>query len=276
MARTTVPVAAPPVAAPPVADGSRSPTDDARLDGAATALAAGLTTITAALAAFGTAGGILERMSINSPGLTRWGFGFAALAVALAITARVAPTPTLTRWLLAASAVLFGAALFILVDRAAQIPSTRERPQVQAVMSRGEDLVLEASVEAVGLASSESVRVAVDGFRPLTNGVCERGVEVPDTGTCLVRLYLARLGPDEAGRVETAVRLPLPERRFREVAVLAGTGDLREKCQLLDIPEGSPTEPLGVGTAEGCVRLRVPVFPTTSVTSTETSGGTTA
>src|SRR5919106_3727149 len=206
VARTTVPVAASPVAAAPVADGSRSPTDEARLDGAATALAAGLTTITAALAAFGTAGGILERMSINSPGLTRWGFGFAALAVALAITARVAPTPTLTRWLLAASAVLFGAALFILVDRAAQIPSTRERPQV----------------------------------------------------------------------LDTAVRLPLPERRFREVAVLAGTGDLREKCQLLDIPEGSPTEPLGVGTAEGCVRLRVPVFPTTSVTSTETSGGTTA
>jgi hypothetical protein len=44
----------------------------------------GLTTITAALAAFGTAGGILKRMSSNSPGLTRWGFGFAALAVALA------------------------------------------------------------------------------------------------------------------------------------------------------------------------------------------------
>jgi hypothetical protein len=116
-----------PAAPSPVSDGSRASPDDPNLNGAATALAAGLTTITAALAAFGTAGGILERMSINSPGLTRWGFGFAALAVALAITARVAPNPPLTRGLLAASALLFGGALFILVDRAAQIPSTRER-----------------------------------------------------------------------------------------------------------------------------------------------------
>jgi len=80
--------------------------------------------------------------------------------------------------------------------------------------------------------------------------------------------YLARLGPDDTGRVETTVRLPLPARRFREVAVLAGTGDLREKCQLLAVPEGSPTEPLGVGSGEGCVRLRVPLFPKTPVTTT--------
>lgn len=210
------------------------------VDSAAKWTAAAFGAVTTALGAVGATGGGLERVLRNELWLSLAAFGLIFFGIVLAVIARpniplAGTDATSNARLLMRAFVSFAFGLALALYLGVASPSTRERPQISASLTRGDRLLLDASVRASGMSSDSSLIVIVDGL--------------VGRDRAAIRLYKSQMGPDRQGLVSLPLKIEIPPGEFDEIAVAATfDAEQRDKCV-----EGN--------LAEGCVILRLPRVP---------------
>lgn len=246
-----------------------------RLDAAATWLAGGFSVVTVVLTAIGATGGALERMLRNHTMQSRWGFGLAAVAIAMAGFSKsffvsdptfkrmkrwkltrgrlralalflVGKSPeTLQKRLLLLGSTAFALGLFLLTDAAAKTPADDEKPAITATFKTADGpLTLHGTVRAGGLRSSSVIHVIATGlWRD------ERSGDL----TMKRRLYESRSGPDSTGVVNVTLDVPLTS-GFDHVAIVAAPQDAVDEAHQC-------TTEVEAKRLEGCFLVRTPNVP---------------
>jgi hypothetical protein len=198
--------------------------------GAARFLLAALPALGALLTALAITGDLVGRMARNHPWATSGSFGCAALAVFLGAVAAfgLRESSDAERRVLYLGLVVLGAGLLFTVYAGVRTWGDRPQPSVTITPKRGS--VVDVSVEASGLRSSDHLVVQVE--------------QLGRTGQPGQELYGASLGPDASGEVNQSVDVALPAGDFDDVGAKAWVGAEPRDCYRTD-------------SSTGCVRVHV-------------------
>lgn len=237
-----------------------------------------LTKAAGGIAAFATAfgglavAGVLEQVERNHAG---WLLAaLVAIVAAGVIWAAASAIPMRSSFrvgLEVAVAFLFAAGLLLGVRAIVLARGDDQRPSISAALTSEGGWTLEATVKAGGLRTDEHLRVLVEGISWQHDS--EGGPTPVELG--FARLYESWLGPDENGKVEHKVRVPLASAIGREAQDEVGVRawvvpPLPASCQSasrrrrLDVcadyaPPSCFDRPARRST--GCIRLRLPRGP---------------
>lgn len=193
-------------------------------------LAGGLTLFSGVAATVGVSTGTLQHLALNRPTTFFTLFTLAVLAVGVGILLPALwPSRSSDKWLAPGAVVLLGAMLglgwFAIRDT-----GTPRRPTAHVALSATADVVtLKGQVEARGLKAKEYVVVTVEG-RSSRVKLAKRIASKRRRGEVRARrdgheyghvVYVARVGPDDDGKVEAPIELAVRRKIYTRLVVSA-------------------------------------------------------
>lgn len=225
-------------------------TDDTGSRGIGTAtgwLAAGLTTLTASLAAVGgLTGGIARIFRNHSP----WGASLpfilvllgvlAALLVAVFQVKGTGEPAAWVRWVLGVAVGLSLAGVFVAVYLIASTVSIEDRPTLSADLVEGSSgaWTLKGAAVSSGLGADAKIQVYLYALPTDTeecepsDGSTKGGLKVTMDAACGRRLFYGTTGPDVDGVARQTFSVPLPDGKDLQSFVLTATlGNVPRTCE---------------------------------------------
>jgi hypothetical protein len=197
---------------------------------------AGVTALGAGIAVLANATGAFEQMQRNHPQWTAAVFAVALLAGVIVVAAGLLAGTTETV-LGIIGLVVFGlaagAGIWLLIDARGERPppSIKSDPK----------LSIAGSIKVEQMTASETLKVRVVANTASDNNVT--GIAIED------RLLDARMGSDASGAVDLPLDVPVPEKKYVWVNVLAWISEKPDDCF------GQRTNPKNT---PGCVAMRLP------------------
>jgi hypothetical protein len=201
---------------------------------------AGVTALGAGIAVLANATGAFEQMQRNRPQLTALVFSVALLAGVIVVAAGLLSGTTETV-LGIVGLVVFGLAaavgIWLLIDSRGERPP----PSIKVAFKTDPNLSVVGSIKVEQMTASETLKVRVVANTAPDNKVT--GIAIED------RLLDARMGSDSSGAVDLPLDVPVPEKKYVWVDVLAWIADKPDDCF------GQRTNPKNT---PGCVAMRLP------------------
>lgn len=210
---------------------------------------AGVTALTAGLAAIATATGAFDRMQRNYPAWSAAAFSAAVAAGSLGVAATLFRTTTKSpRWLPTLRTALIASALALFLYAAVsafvfevRAQSDRPRPSITAGIDTQPSLDVTGTVKVEAMSSGDSLQVQVGGVLPDPSSPNDYGPEEI--------LYQSRIGADGDGKLQLPLRVALPANRFRWISIVAWVDEKPENCF---------ERSFNFKKAPGCVLIRIP------------------
>jgi hypothetical protein len=202
---------------------------------------AGVVALGAGLAVLAGATGAFEQMQRNHPQWTALIFSGAIVAGFLVVAAGLTHNNRAELWLAVAGLAAFGLAalggIILLIGARGERPP----PSIQASFKSDPKLDLTGTVKVEQMTANETLKVRVIANASPGNNIV--GVQTEST------LYDAKMGSDESGNVDLPIDVPIPERKFAWVNVLAWISEKPDSC--FGVTTKSKNTP-------GCVAMRLP------------------
>lgn len=210
--------------------------EDKTADAAATALATGLTLLTAGLGVFGGLTGAVARMARNYQGQTAWAVSLVLASVVLALASRLVRSTTMLgparvyRALLWAALLCFvggvGLAMWTLNDSLGDA----DRPSIATQTTRNDSgtVTIAGTARAGGLEADEQVYVYL--------------VALSNNGSSSEQVYYSLVGPNQDGLVDHAFSVML-DPGVDAVVVTVGREGLDKACTPPEPPVNESADP---------------------------------